>query len=98
MYTVRIARTISSGTAARPSATGVQYASLGDYAAAMRGELLAGMTIVSDRHCRTLPGAWWQACRARRAGKSASITRGDRRVEQHQMWCAIAGLRSGDVG
>lgn len=98
MYTVRIARTISLGTAARPSVTGIQYASLGDYAAAMRGELPVGMTIVSDRHCRTLLGAWRQAWRARRVGKSASIICGDRRVGQHQMWRAIAGPPSGDIG
>lgn len=92
MYTVRISRTISLGTAAPPSITGVQYASLSDLTAAMRGELPVGMTAVSDRRYRTLPGAWWQAWRARQAGKSASIIRGDQRAEHAQMWRSIAGL------
>jgi hypothetical protein len=93
MYTVRISRTTSLGTAAPPSITGVQYASLSDFTAAMRGELPLRTTTVSYRRCRTLPGAWWQTWRARWAGNSASIIRRDQRAEHAQMlWRAIAGL------
>ena len=97
MYTVTITRTVSAGSAAQPGVTGVQYASLSDYTAAMRGELAMGMTAVSHRRCRTRPGAWWQARLARRAGNSASVTRGDRLAGSLQMWRAIAGLPGSDA-
>ena len=68
MYTVTIIRTTHTKPARHPRETGLQYASLDELTAALRGELTAGMKAVSYRCCRSRAGAWIQAWRARRSG------------------------------
>lgn len=77
MRTVTITRTVTSGRARNPRETGLQYVSLDELTAALRGELTYGMRAVSRRRGRTWAGARVQARRARRPGTSATIARGD---------------------
>jgi hypothetical protein len=93
MYTVTITRTVSSAHARHPRETGLQYASLDELTAALRGELAYSMRAVAHRRCRTRVGAWIRAWRARRSGASAKITRVGLLVRQDQVPRAFAGSR-----